>query len=287
MQQLSTANGMNPQRDQSSPGPLNSNYAWSFHISPRMSWNLTILKHTIYSHNFSNAPTNIVQNKIMTTEPQSIIHQVIRLEQKIASSIRRRSSRRRRKTSRTSSDSHTGRSSVSSLDSYFSCTSQEMQGEKDERDDVTVTTFGSSGFLSARRGDESCVSASEGDELTRCMSAESEGLYFIHFHQEGNNLSHNLEKQLKHVCSGSFSGSQYLTIDCSEMSCPKRAGLFPSLSFDKPFVAAVRSGRIINRITSFENDTGAELQPWVSTVEILNMMSWWHFSCKRDSWLKI
>jgi hypothetical protein len=186
----------------------------------------------------------------MSTEPQSIIHHVIRLKQKVVHACNKRTRRTRRM--------HAATSSVVLFDKSA---------------DLTVST-------EKTTDPEDCSSlAMELEEYQTIDQNEFMNDYFInghgsslfvHFYEEGNSISEAIDKQMEDRATSGQSLCKYMRIEA------RFAPLITAklnISAEHPTVVAMKDGELINRLSDFmDEDCGELLNQWTATIELLRMM---------------
>lgn len=192
----------------------------------------------------------------MSLEPQSIVHQIIRLEQRIARAIQ---GRRQRKCIV---------SPITEKDTI------KINPMKESPDDATIDSFhiqdqhnAVESHLSQIEHNDPTYPTLNEDEATSELFSNLEGFFLVHFFVEGSPVSKAIDKQMKEISGSSFTNTKYLRMDAR-----LAPNVTKTLGIDKnqPTVAAVSKGGLVNKISAFGSVECLELRQWAFTVELLS-----------------
>jgi hypothetical protein len=185
----------------------------------------------------------------MSTEPQSIIHHVIRLKQKVVRACNKRP--------RTTKRMHAAARPSSVL--------------FDKTDDLTVSTVKSSETDSPSLAIE--VEEYQTIDQNKFMNdyfINGRGsLLFVHFYEEGNSISEAIDKQMENRATSGQSQCKYMRIE-ARIAPLVTAEL--NINAEHPTVVAMKDGALINKISDFMHEDCGELNQWTATIELLRMM---------------
>ncbi len=199
----------------------------------------------------------------MSIEPQSIIHQVMRLEKRFlhaVSSITRRKTRR----SRTKDDEI---DLVSTPEKHVVSDEFTDFTEATQLDSTIFSLQGSSQHSKEGSGASFCRTLDQSTFLSDLMiTPVSSEVTFVHFFMNDSEISQDIDMQLERL-EGIHPLCRFARIDSSMAPYITRR---LNIQSDKPTVVALKNGKLVNRISDFTEDC-SELENWVYAIELMRM----------------
>ena len=203
----------------------------------------------------------------MSTEPQSIVHQILRLERKLVKAVSSIARRRQdaRRTRELSKSHHGSLQKVEMEDDFTEVT------ESTGRDSALFSLPGfsdhsSASLESARIGQ----SADQSERLPDIIFDHSpDEVVFVHFFVKNSPMSEAIDQQLKSL-EVLYPQYRYARIEASRAPhIVTRLGA----ETQKPTVAAFKDGKLLNRISDFSCTNCSELKNWVFAIGLLRMFN--------------
>ena len=208
-----------------------------------------------------------------STEPQSIIHQIIRLEQRIVRNVRkahlrRRNSRYLRNLNKKNGDLD---STCCETDATISDTERQsthfvasQQASFAVESSDSLSLLDESAEFTAQQG--RCQTISQNYFLSDLMiNAQESQVSYVHFYDNESNVTSKIDKRLRQLES-LYPQSRFYRID-SNLAPFIAAKL--KIRPGKPALVAMMHGALLNKISDFSDDIDDEVNTWVSTVNIL------------------
>lgn len=232
-------------------------------------------------------------SNMIPEEPQSLVHQVLRLEQRFSGALKKRGSKTKQR--RKKKGSTTLSQSFSECDMTISTWHTISQRGPEKRGDISLDGESSIDMCSLDSGDTlhtGSVDAEPLASLQNCSSTEgvvvpddvvwtvdqytfleeiegSNGTVFIHFFVQGSKLSDSIDLQMIELAAQST--SRFLRLDAESSS---HVTVKHDVNNSRASVVAMRDGKVVNKLTQFmDPNTCNELPQWISTIELMGMFA--------------
>jgi thioredoxin-like negative regulator of GroEL len=181
----------------------------------------------------------------MSNQPQSIVHQVIRLERKLVTAVSNLNRNRRH--------SQMSRRQGSSNSTFLA--------------KKTAANSESFSFALPLEAVEDYHTINQNEFMVDHLVNFKNEPVFVHFFVEDSAVSKAIDQQMKQLTS-SQPRCRFLRINT------KHAPFVTAklhVSSDRPTVAAMKNGSVVNRMSGFSSVECEELKQWVSTVLVISM----------------
>lgn len=211
----------------------------------------------------------------MTAEPQSIVHQVLRLEQmlvKAVSSIaqrRRRSRHLRQQQIKDEEDTSDDFSQATYPDSLLSSTHLSTSFHQSSSSSVIPEEDENTTAADKEQEERSsaCQTLNQNDFLTDVMMAMASEMVFVHFFIQNSDISKSIDERMDNL-KLSHPNCSFVRIDASMAPYIARQ---LKIENGRPSVVAMKDGKLVNVISDFVTADCGELDDWIYTVELLRM----------------
>jgi hypothetical protein len=191
----------------------------------------------------------------MATEPQSIVHQVIRLERKIARAFLRRRSRFGRK--------ELGK--VEEIPSSSVIVVENVLEKSPIQDDNPHATVSAAIASMKSRLDFTLVvheyrTINQIEFMVECLIANTNECFLVHFYVEDSFVSENIDKKIKQLAA---SPSRFHWLRINSRLAPLITAKL-KIQKELPTVVTMKDGSVVRRISEFSSPDCWELGTWAS-----------------------
>ena len=202
----------------------------------------------------------------MSAEPQSIIHQILRLERKLVKAVssiscRRQEARRTREITKNHGSLH----KVEVADDYTEIS------ESTHRDSSLLSLQASSDHSSESFAYSPSLESggnNHSERLPEIMLDHSpDDVVFVHFFIKNSPISEAIEQQMT-TLEAIYPQYRYARIEAS--MAPQIVSQLGGET-QKPTVAAFKDGKLLNRISDFSCNNCSELKNWVFAIGLITM----------------
>jgi hypothetical protein len=189
----------------------------------------------------------------MSTEPQSIIHALLRVSSKLCSPQKTGNRRRR---------------PIPSLEKIADDESVVTLSSSENVSSLWDPSFESGAFHPPVYvlGQENYRTIDQNEFIEELLTNTGDALCFVLFYRTESYFSDNLDKHLK-ALSQSKPERRFFRI--SKNHCPEITSKL-NITSKSPTVVAMRRGKVVNKISEFSSVDCSELRQWVCTVELLS-----------------
>jgi len=199
----------------------------------------------------------------MSSEPQSIIHQVLRLEHSLRRVVSSRCGRSRR-----------SRKALNHVDEEcreFAVQEKPMPSEDFTESTLSVDSLHSScthHSHSSLASLDSINTMNQNEFMTDVMIEHAtDEVAFVHFFIEGSKVSEAIDEQMQKL-EQRHPSCKFARIDVAMAPYVVR---MLKTSSDKPAVVALKNGKLMNRICDFDTAECSELDNWMYTVLLMRL----------------
>ena len=199
----------------------------------------------------------------MSTEPQSIVHQILRLERMLVKAVSSMTRRRQEgRKIKELSKSHGSLDKVETSDDFTEIS------ESTYRDSSLLSLPGSSDHSSEHEEGARGPSTDTSEPLSEIIFDHSpDEVVFVHFLVKSSPISEAIDQQMR-TLEAIYPQYRYARIEASK--APHLVGRLGAES-DKPTVAAFKDGKLLNRISDFSCNNCSELKNWVFAIGLITM----------------
>jgi hypothetical protein len=185
----------------------------------------------------------------METEPQSIVHQVIRLQRKIAHAFLKRRGRFGRQ--------ELGKIVELPSSSVFVVEKSPIQDE-DSHTTVSTATTSTTGSLDSTLVVHEYRTINQIEFMMECLIANTNESFLVHFYFEDSFVSENIDKQIEQLAA---SPSRYRWLRINSRLAPLITAKL-KIQKERPTVVAMKGGSVVSTISEFSSPDCRELGSW-------------------------